>query len=154
MNRALLAALALLASCECARPATSPPVASPEPPSRLRVPRPEGWAATPAAGGGLQVGPQGRVVLQLESSERALPTLEALAAAVGAEEVEVLQKESNESFVGVRYSMAVAGVRQEAFLGVRRVGAVTIWCSTVGGARVEEVEQAMTVCRSVSWEGD
>lgn len=153
MNRALVAAFALLAGCECAGPAKPTPVATPEPPSRLRVPRPEGWTATPASSGALQVGPQGRVVLQLESSERALPSVDALTAAVVAEEAEILQKESNESFVGVRYSIVVAGVKQEAFVGVRRVGAVTIWCATVGGARVEEVEQAMTVCRSVSWEG-
>ena len=66
------------------------------------------------------------------------------------------QKESISSFVGVRYSIAVEGDdagRRDAFLGVRQTGPRTIWCSTTASARRDEVEAAMTVCRSLSWEG-
>lgn len=143
--------LALLASnCEQTKPLPPAPV-----PSSLRVPLPEGWRAT-AFSGGLQVGPQGRVVLQLESTTRPLPSAEAFLAAVSAEGVEILEKESVDTFVGVRYSMSAegaAGGRRDAFLGVRRTGPRTIWCSTTSGASSDEVEAAMTVCRSLSWEG-
>lgn len=149
MNRFVVAALAL-AGCESPRAVTPA-----EPRSSLRVPVPDGWKATALAGGtGLQVGPQGRVVLQLESTTRPLPTLEAFVAAVAAEGVEVLDKESIETFVGVRYSVSAerAGKR-DAFLGVRQTGPRTIWCATTGSAKRDEVEAAMTVCRSLSWEG-
>lgn len=138
----------MLASCGCE---SSKPTTPAEPPS-LRVPLPDGWKAT-ALSGGLQVGPQGRVVLQLESTTKPLPTAEAFLAALSAEGVEILEKESVDTFIGVRYSMTVEGVKRDAFLGVRQTGPRTIWCSTTGSAKSEEVEAAMTVCRSLSWEG-
>ncbi|MDP1822356.1 MAG: hypothetical protein Q8L48_03910 [Archangium sp.] len=146
------AVVLVLAACESARPTT--PTSPPEPRSSLRVPLPDGWRATTlSAGAGLQVGPQGRVVLQLESTTRPLPTAEAFVAALSAEGVEILEKESVDTFVGVRYSMTVDGAKRDAFLGVRQTGPRTIWCSTTGSAKSEEVEAAMTVCRSLSWEG-
>lgn len=142
----------VLAACESAR--TTPPASPQEPRSSLRVPLPDGWRATTLSGGaGLQVGPQGRVVLQLESTTKALPTAEAFVSAITAEGVEILEKESVDTFVGVRYSMTVDGAKRDAFLGVRQTGPRTIWCSTTGSAKSEEVEAAMTVCRSLSWEG-
>ena len=51
----------LLAGCDGCEPKTASPA---EPPPSLRVPLPDGWRATTFSGG-LQVGPQGRVVLQL-----------------------------------------------------------------------------------------
>ena len=148
MNRLLVALV--LAACESTRPV--PPT---EPFSSLRVPVPDGWKATTLAGGTrLQVGPQGRVVLQLESTTRALPSLEAFVAAIAAEGVDVLEKESIDTFVGVRYSVSAERAdRRDAFLGVRQTGPRTIWCSTTGSAKSDEVEAAMTVCRSLSWEG-
>lgn len=140
----------LLVGCDESKPA---PVV--EPRSSLRVPLPDGWKAS-AVSGGLQVGPQGRVVLQLESTSRPLPDADALLAAVEQEGVQVQQKESVDTFVGVRYSVAVDGaaeVKRDAFLGVRKTGPRTIWCSTTSTAKSEEVEAAMTVCRSLSWEG-
>lgn len=137
----------LLAGCECSRP-TAPPEAR----SSLRVPLPDGWRAT-AISSGLQVGPQGRVVLQLESTTRPFPTAESFLGAVEAEGVVVMQKESTDTFVGVRYSMSADGATRDAFLGVRQTGPRTIWCSTAASARGDEVEAAMTVCRSLSWEG-
>ena len=153
MTRLAVAVLVLAAACE-SKPAT--PV---EPRSSLRVPLPDGWQATMlASGAGLQVGPQGRVVLQLESTTRPLPSAEAFVAAITAEGVEILEKESVDTFIGVRYSMAAdqaaAGTaKRDAFLGVRQTGPRTIWCSTTGSAHSDEVEAAMTVCRSLSWEG-
>lgn len=143
------AVVLVLAACESTKP-TAPA----EPRSSLRVPLPDGWRATTLSGGaGLQVGPQGRVVLQLESTTRPLPTAEAFLAALTAEGVEILEKESVDTFIGVRYSMLVEGAKRDAFLGVRQTGPRTIWCSTTGSAKSEEVEAAMTVCRSLSWEG-
>lgn len=151
MIRAAVVVL-VLAACESAKP--TPPASPPEPRSSLRVPLPDGWRATTLSGGaGLQVGPQGRVVLQLESTTKALPTAEAFVTAITAEGVDILEKESVETFVGVRYSMTVDGAKRDAFLGVRQTGPRTIWCSTTGSAKSEEVEAAMTVCRSLSWEG-
>lgn len=142
-----LAALLLLAACESGKPA--PPA---EARSGLRVPLPEGWKAT-AAAGGLQVGPPGRALLLLESTARPLPTPEALAAAVEREGVRDVQKESGDSFVGARYLVAEEGLRREAFLGVRALGERTVWCSTTGSPRAEEVEAAMKVCKTLTWEG-
>ncbi len=146
MKRLAVAAWIFAASCESSKPAA--PV---EPPS-LRVPLPDGWRAA-SQSGGLQVGPQGRVVLQLESTTRPLPTADAFVAAVRAEGVEILEKESVDTFIGVRYAVSAEGVKRDAFLGVRQTGPRTIWCSTTASAKREEVEAAMTVCRSLSWEG-
>lgn len=146
MRAWLLAALALAPGCECSK--------APEPASsHLRVPKPDGWTYGSEPSSVLQVGPPGRPVVQLERESRPLPGLDALVAAVTAEGVEVIEKESNEGFVGVRYSIAARGARQEAFLGVRQAGALTVWCATLAGARGDEVEQAMAICRSVAWEG-
>ncbi len=142
--------LLLVAACDESK---SAPIA--EPRSSLRVPLPDGWKAS-AVTGGLQVGPQGRVVLQLESTTRPLPDAGAFISAVEREGAQVLQKESVETFVGVRYSMPLTGAaenRRDAFLGVRQTGPRTIWCSTTASAKPDEVEAAMTVCRSLSWEG-
>jgi hypothetical protein len=148
MGRLTLTAL-LLAGCGGCEPKTVSPA---EPPPSLRVPLPDGWRATTFSGG-LQVGPQGRVVLQLESTSKPLPSPEAFVSAIEAEGVEILEKESVDTFIGVRYSMSSEGGKRDAFLGVRKTGPRTIWCSTTGSAHSDEVEAAMTVCRSLSWEG-
>lgn len=149
MKRRALGLVMLAMACESSRPG------APVSPSSLHVPLPDGWRGT-ALSSGLQAGPEGRVVLQLESTTRPLPPLEAFLAAVTTEGVDVLEKESTDAFVGVRYSVSSEGapaLKREAFLGVRRLGPRTIWCSTTGSAKSEEVEAAMTVCRSLSWEG-
>lgn len=146
-----LAVVLLLAACE----RSQPPPPAPELPQGLRVPLPDGWKAT-AVGGDLHAGPQGRAVLKLEKTQRPMPTIEQLIAAVEGQGAVTQQKESISSFVGVRYSISVEGDdagRRDAFLGVRQTGPRTIWCSTTASARRDEVEAAMTVCRSLSWEG-
>ena len=147
MIRRALLAWVLLTACEPSK--TTAPA---EPRSSLRVPVPDGWKATSRAGD-LQVGPQGRVVLLLENTARPFPEAAAFVAAVEAEGVEILQKESVDTFIGVRYSFSADGNQRDGFLGVRQTGPRTIWCSTSGSAKNEEVEAAMTVCRSLSWEG-
>lgn len=116
------------------------------------MPLPDGWRAVPVTGG-LQVGPSGRIVLQLESTTRPFPDAGAFVKALEAEGAEVLEKESVDTFLGVRYSVTSEGEARDAFLGVRQTGPRTIWCSTTGSANKDEVEAAMTVCRSLSWEG-
>jgi hypothetical protein len=132
----------VLLSAACAeKPAPS------EPRSSLRVPLPEGWKAT-AVAGGLHVGPPSHQTLQLESTTRELPTLDALAAAVEREKAILSDKESDGGFVAVRYRLADG----EGFLGVRQTGPKTIWCSTARGVSAAEIDAAMTVCRDLSWD--
>ena len=133
-------------SCTCAEAARPPEKSS------LRVPLPDGWKAS-ALTGGLQVGPDGRTVLQLESTTRPFPAAQEFVTAVEGQGVEVEEKEFVENFLGVRYSVEFEGGKRAAFLGVRQTGPRTIWCSTTSSARPEEIEAAMTVCRSLSWEG-
>lgn len=149
MRRAVLLAVLACGGCDCDGPASKP--GAPER-SSLRVPLPDGWRAA-AVSGGLQVGPQGRVVLQLESTTRPLPDPVAFFEALQGEGVEVTQKESVDTFIGARYLVGAEGSRRDAFVGVRQAGPRTIWCSTTASAKSEEVEAAMTVCRSLSWEG-
>lgn len=144
---ALAVALGVAASsCTCAESAKPPEKSS------LRVPLPDGWKAA-AMTGGLQVGPSGRTVLQLESTTRPFPTAQEFVTAVEGQGVEVEEKELVETFLGVRYSVELEGGKRAAFLGVRQTGPRTIWCSTTSSVRPEEIEAAMTVCRSLSWEG-
>lgn len=146
MRRLALTSLLLLG---CDSPTAKP---TPEK-SSLRVPLPDGWKASPLSGG-LQVGPAGRVVLQLESTTRPFPEAAEFVAAVEQQGVEVEEKELVETFLGVRYSVTLeGGGRRAAFLGVRQTGPRTIWCSTTASVRPEEIEAATTVCRSLSWEG-
>jgi hypothetical protein len=140
---ALLGALAL-AACGCTEK-----TAATEARSGLRVPLPDGWRAT-AVAGGLHVGPFGHVALQLESTTRPMPSLDELLRAVEREKVIVTQKEALDTFVGVRFRLGADG--GEGFLGVRQAGTRTIWCATTREAAAADVEAAMTVCRSLSWD--
>lgn len=134
----------------CSQSASGPDAAR----ASLRVPLPEGWVARAAPANGLEVGPEGRVVLHLESNERPFPEPAAFFEALAAEHVEMTQKESMDSFVGAKYLVGADEAEgREAFLGVRRTGRRTVWCATGINARPDEVEAAMTVCRSLSWEG-
>jgi hypothetical protein len=139
----VLRAFALLALAACAERAPTD-----ETRSSLRVPLPDGWKAT-AVAGGLHVGPPGHITLQLESTARPMPTVEAFLAAIDREKVKITSKEVIDGFVGVRYRLADDS---EGFLGVRRTGPRTIWCASTKGTTADEVEAAMTVCRSLSWD--
>ncbi len=96
-------------------------------------------------------------MLQLESMSSSLPALEQLIAPLEREKVHIVSKESNDSFIGVRYRFVESN--DEGFLGVRRGrggdrhdggSARTVWCSTMKGAKPDEVEAAMKVCEGVS----
>ena len=63
-------------SCTCAEASSRPPEKS-----SLHVPLPDGWKAS-ALTGGLQVGPDGRTVLQLESTTRPFPAAQEFVTAV------------------------------------------------------------------------
>jgi hypothetical protein len=145
---ALLGAALALTACED-RPATPAPAGPPELRPELNVPIAPGWRATPIAGG-LALGPAGRPVLQLEQTARPFPDPARFFAAVEAEEVKVLQKESLETFLGARYSID----GKEAFVAVRQAGPFTVWCSSVPGADPASVEAGLTVCRSITRRSD
>ena len=113
----------------------------------LRVPLPDGWRASSSTGV-LQVGPTGRVVLQLESLNMPLPAIEQLAGPLERERVAIILKESTDSFVGVKYRFIDS--TNEGFLGVQRTKGRIVWCATTKGAKADEVEAAMKVCRGVS----
>jgi hypothetical protein len=142
----LVTALLVLAACDDTK-------TTPEARTSLHVALPEGWRAS-ATKTGLLVGPEGRVVLELESTLKPLPDSATFLRALEREGVEVLKKESVDTFVGARYLISGPTTKRDAFLGVRQTGPTrTIWCSTTSSAKPDEVEAAMTVCRSLSWEG-
>jgi hypothetical protein len=141
----LAGSLALLA---CPSSPEHPAAPATEPRAGLRVGLPDGWKATPS-GGGLDVGPKGRVVLQLESLPQPLPSPDDLARRLEAQEVRITQKDMNDVFVGLRYSLVLDGGGGEGFVGVKRVGARTVWCATTAQATSADVSEAMGVCRGV-----
>lgn len=130
----------LLWACPAERPAA-------EARGALRVPLPEGWRATPVTGG-LQVGPAGHGVLLLETLTMPLPTLQQLLGLLEREKVQVVSKESTDSFVAVRYRLS-AEAPDEGLVGARRVPGRVVFCSSLRGARPDEVEVAMKVCAGV-----
>ena len=113
--------------------------------TNLRVPLPDGWRAQ-SSQGALLVGPPGSPVLQLESLSRDLPALEQLTAPLKRERVVVLSKESTDDLRVVRYRL---GDGEEAFLAVHRLGARTVWCATLKGAKGEALGQALAVCKGL-----
>ncbi|MEW5743635.1 MAG: hypothetical protein AB1938_32285 [Myxococcota bacterium] len=151
--RLTVACLFGLATAACPSPSQSLDASTPLPSSRagLKVPLPDGWKATPGAKG-LTVGPPGRAVLELESSTRAFPALAALERALGGQAVRILEKSDSVDFVGVRYSLAADGGGDVAFLGVRRVGRLTVWCASLAGAQASEVAEAERVCARLGLE--
>lgn len=141
---ALLAAVLGAGACD-ERPAPVSPEA-PEVRTGLHIPLATGWRATPVVNG-ITAGPPGRPVLLLEDgTTRPFPDPTVLEHAVVAEGAKLLQKESLESFVGLRYSIE----GKEAFVGVRQAGTTAIWCSSLPGAKPDEVEAGLTVCRSIA----
>lgn len=146
-----LGGLAALALGGCPSTPTPPPPVVER--SNLKVTLPDGWKASSSAGG-LAVGPGARIVLELESSTRPLPTEDALAAAVTGQGGLIFQKEDVGDFVGVMYSLSGGdGGAPDAFLGARRAGKKTVWCASTAGASSAEVAQAWEVCARVRWDG-
>lgn len=147
-----LGTLVALALAGCPSTPSAPPAPVVER-SNLKVTLPDGWKATPAPGG-LQAGPGARVVLELESSSRPLPTGAALVASVQEQGGVVQQKEDVGDFVGVLYLLGGADAgAPSGFLGARQAGKKTVWCATTAGASAAEVAQAWEVCARVRWAG-
>lgn len=117
----------------------------------LRIQLPDGWKANPI-GGDLQIGPPGKVVLQLENTTKPLPDETVFSSAIEAEGCKLLDKFSNNTYISYRYSFSHQGNSFEAFLGVHRLGERTIWCATTRGTTAEETTLAMKLCRNLSWE--
>lgn len=118
----------------------------------LRVPLPDGWVAVPV-GERLEAGPPGRPALVLETRELPFPTADGLAALVQAEKVKVLEKESTDSFVSVRYAFGGdGGPGSPAFLAAKQLGGKAVFCSSAPGAKAEDVATALATCRDVTRE--
>ncbi len=145
-RRRLAFVVAVMAALLCACPADKPVTRG-----GLRVPLPDGWLATPH-GALLEAGPAGRPAVTLESRDAPLPALGALLGALAAEGTQVLEKESSETFVGARYLAGADGASPEAFVGVKRVGARTVWCASTSAATPEQVQAGFGVCRGLSVE--
>ncbi len=124
----------------CAEKA-QPPKTSTE----LRVPLPDGWVAS-GSSERLLAGPPGRPVVSFEPKLEPLPALDALLAAAGAQKASSIQGIQAPGFVGARYSLD----SQEAFIGVKQVGARSVWCASLNGATEAEVVDALNACRETS----
>jgi hypothetical protein len=89
-------------------------------------------------------------VLELESTDRPLPTGDALSAAVRGQGGVVVRESVSDEFVAVVYSTDDGGV-PAGFLGVRRASARTVRCASTAGASAAELEQAWDVCAGLRW---
>ncbi len=136
MSRWLLAAV--LAGC----------AQKPAAPVGLRVPLTEGWVATPQ-GGGLAVGPKGRVVASLELRGGDVPRAAELSRAVTSEGATQVLLDDGEGYAAVRYTLAPG---RDGFLAVKRVGGRTVWCSSTANAKNDEVDDALALCRGLATE--
>lgn len=138
MTRGLLALAAVLLGCS-ERPAA---------PVGLRVPLADGWRATPT-GGGLSVGPRGRVVATLEVRGGEVPRASELSRAATSEGATNVLVDEGEGYAAVRYSLAE---RRDGFLAVKRVGTRTVWCASTASASMSEVDDGLALCRALSSE--
>ncbi len=119
-------------------------------PRGLRIPLPDGWVASPGASGALRVGPKGRAVLTLEKRTAAVPSLDALKAAVETEGASVTHAEATPQRTQVRY--AKPGT-PEAVLAVRLLEpGVLLLCASTSDAEAEELEAGLALCSGVRLE--
>lgn len=140
MRQVWVALLLFVSACSGGKPAAR----------GLRVPLPDGWAATPGAPGVLQVGPKGRVVVTLERRSAPLPAVAVLAAAVQAEGATVTHSEEIPGRALVRYAKSGA---PEALLAVRTLEpGVLLLCASTPGAELEELESSLALCAAVRLE--
>lgn len=119
-------------------------------PRGLRVPLPDGWVATPGAPGVLQVGPKGRVVVTLERRTAALPTLNALRAAVEVEGAAVTGAAGTPFKSVVRYGKSEAGSGLLA-VHILETGVVLL-CASTPAAEPAELDSVQALCAGVRLE--
>lgn len=120
----------------------------PAAPVGLRVPLADGWVASPS-GGGLSVGPRGRVVASLELRGGDVPRAAELGLAATAEGAANVLMDEGEGFAVARYTLAD---RRDGFLAVKRVGSRTVWCASTANASSSEVDDGLALCRGLSSE--
>lgn len=112
----------------------------------LRVPLPEGWAASEGAPGVLRVGPRGRAVLTLERRAARLPTVEVLRAAVEAENGVVVRAVGDPGSTGVRYTRGSSA----GLLVVRTLeSGKVLLCASTPEASELDFDPAETLCAQV-----
>jgi hypothetical protein len=137
-----VAALLLLAGCP---PWTPSPKALPGASGGLKLAMPDGWTVEPR-GRALAVGPEGRWVALLEVRDAPAPAPTALVAAVAA------QGGSDVVAVpGAEAALTYQLAGQPAFLAVRRLGQVTVWCSSLARATGGEVKEGLQLCQKAQW---
>lgn len=129
--------LVLAVGCQTKAP---PPKAVTE----LRVPLPDGWTAS-GSNDRLLAGPKGRSVVSFESKTAELPPVAALVAAVEAQKATGIERIEGPQFVAARYTLDA----REAFVGVKTVGARTVWCASLPAATDEEVTACLGLCRDI-----
>ncbi len=130
---------AVLVACSSEKPAA---------PAGLRVPLPDGWVATPR-GGGLEVGPKGRVTATLEVRAKDVPRSLELSRAVTAEGATNVTQEDGEGYAAVRYSL---GAGREGFLAVKKTATKTVWCASTAKASAQDIDDGLALCRSIGSE--
>ena len=129
--------LVLLVGCQAKAP---PPKAVTE----LRVPLPEGWVAS-GSNDRLLAGPRGRSLVSFESKPMALPGIDALVSAVEAQKATSIERIEGPRFVAARYTLEA----HDAFVGVKSVGARTVWCASLPAATDAELSTSLGVCRDI-----
>lgn len=148
MRVAALAAVALVAlGCPQTRSVADGSV----PPGKvgLKVPLPDGWVAHPGAGGVLQVGPGGHVVMTVEhrpEEHRGLPDAGAVPSALREEGVMVLGELPLPDGWLLRYQWPG---HEQALLGARQLPTGLLLCASSPGATLDEVKQAAALCTEI-----
>lgn len=138
------AAALLLALAGCP-PWTPSPPAPTGAAGGLKLAMPDGWTVEPR-GRALAVGPEGRWVALVEVRAAAPPApaaLQALVAQEGATDVAVV--------AGAEAAVTYQLGGQPAFLAVRRLGQVTVWCSSLARASGGEVKEGLQLCQKAQW---
>lgn len=123
------------------------------PPAGLKVPLPAGWVVKSADEQWLRAGPtNGAVVLAvMRQSTGEMPAPEKVEAALNAERVNVIKKESERHFLGYEYVITgVEGSQAHGMVGFRQVATVVFRCASAVSATAEQVQQAYETCRGIT----
>ena len=86
------------------------------------------------------------VSVSFEPKLEPLPALDALVAAAAAQKASAIQGVQAPGFVAAQYLLEA----QDAFIGVKWVGARSVWCASLHGASDAEVGQGLGACRDTS----
>lgn len=114
----------------------------------LRVPLEGGWVATPVTRG-LAIGPPGTRVATLELRPVDVPRAAELGRVATDQGATELLLDEGEGFSAARYSL---GEGRGGFLAVKRVDTRAVWCASTAEATLEQLADALAVCRAVTLE--